>query len=134
MATTFKIDSWNVGAIKAAVDVAFNDTAEVVDRQLSLAIISETWTWPRHTWRKNGEYARSPRNIIDSADLLNSQKMKKMGRRSVMYSWNTSYALLVHFGYRRKGTTVPGRPWTKLGLQKSNAEGVFVQSFTRSYR
>jgi hypothetical protein len=134
MASSFKINSFNTGAILAAVDIAQSDMANVVDRQLSMAIGSEVWNWPRMTWRKNGEVARSPRNIIDSADLLNSQQMRKNGRRGVLYSWSVRYALLVHFGYSKKGTVVPGRPWTKLGLAKSNAQGVFMDSFRRNYR
>jgi hypothetical protein len=131
---TFKINSFNIVAIHAAVDVALTDTAQVVDVAMTNAISSDIWQWPRPTKRKNGRIVNSPRNIIDSADLLNSQKMTKNGRRGVIYSWSVRYALLVHFGYSKAGTVVPGRPWTKLGLAKSNAQGVFVDSFRRNYR
>jgi hypothetical protein len=137
MATTFKVNSFNINGVRAAVDIAQSDMAQVVDRQLSMAISSDIWQWPRPTKRRNGKTVKivtSPRNIVNKADLLNSQKMTKNGRRGVIYSWSVGYALLVHFGYSKKGTVVPGRPWTKLGLAKSNAQGVFVDSFRRNYR
>lgn len=37
------------------------------------SIQSDKWEWDRETYRRNGEIVDSPRNIVDTSELLNSQ-------------------------------------------------------------
>jgi hypothetical protein len=131
----FKINSFNIAAVNRAVDAAVDSVASVVDREMKSAIRAKVWNWPRPTRRKSGRIVGSPRDIVDQGALLNSQRMIRQGKRVLVYEWTAKHSLIVHFGLTtRKGTVVPGRPWTRLGLAKSNVQGVFVDSFRRNYK
>ena len=55
---------------------AFRDTAQTYNREMQKAIASRIWDWPRRTVRKSGEVVGSPRDIVDTGNLLDSQKLE----------------------------------------------------------
>ena len=57
------------------LDAAFKATAITYNRAMQEAIASPVWNWPRRTVRSDGSIAGSPRDILDTGDLLNSQKL-----------------------------------------------------------
>jgi hypothetical protein len=40
---------------------------------IKTSIQSDKWEWDRETYRRNGEIVDSPRNIVDTGELLSSQ-------------------------------------------------------------
>ena len=57
------------------LSTAFKATATAYNRAMQEAIASPVWNWPRRTVRSDGSIAGSPRSIVDTGDLLNSQKL-----------------------------------------------------------
>ena len=58
------------------IDQAFRGTAIAYNRQMQVEISSKVWDWPGKTKRKNGEIAGSPRDIVDTGELRNSQSLR----------------------------------------------------------
>lgn len=52
----------------------FRLTANQANKEIKLLIRSPIWDWPRETRRRSGRTARSPRDIVDSRNLLRSQQ------------------------------------------------------------
>lgn len=53
---------------------SFRGTAQEADRQMRLLIRGKLWSWPRSTVRTSGETVSSPRNIVDTGELLRKQQ------------------------------------------------------------
>lgn len=76
------------------------------------------WNWPRETKRKNGQTVGSPRDIVDTGALRNSQRRENESKNSVDFVWTgggeTAYASMVHDGATlTNGTRLPARPFTE---------------------
>jgi hypothetical protein len=113
------IVSISPNALDRQIGTAWKGTTQVMGREFRKAIVEPTWNWPR------GE---SPRDIVDTGALRNSQQMRVVSRFAVQYSWTTPYAQLVHNGARlRSGTFLPARPWTQLALSRQNPIEVFTR-------
>ncbi len=86
----------------------------VLDRQFT----DDKWGWPRVTRRRSGEIAGSPRNVIDSGDLLGSKTFTASPNKR-RWVWDTPYASLVKNGYiTSTGASVPARDWIKAALKE----------------
>jgi hypothetical protein len=100
--------------LREVVTEAWGQFSAYVDSELTRHITDPKWQWP------NGE---SPRDIVDSGDLRNSQQMAIASRPGVMetkYRYSAPYAPAVHDGAVYKATdangqprTMPARPWTR---------------------
>ncbi|MBD3882163.1 hypothetical protein IFO70_10370 [Phormidium tenue FACHB-886] len=55
---------------------AFDDTAHYLAGQFEFMIRDERWAWDRPTKRSNGTTAGSPRSIVDSGKLAESQDLQ----------------------------------------------------------
>ena len=61
----------------------------------------------------------SPRNIIDTGDLLQSKERVQVGKSIVEFTWQDDVAELVHDGGTLKnGGAYPARPWTQPTLDE----------------
>lgn len=58
------------------IQVGFVQIQEELHANIKEAIVSPTWEWNRVTYRENGDVVTSPRNIVDTGELLNSQEWK----------------------------------------------------------
>lgn len=124
--SSFKITRWDSAGIMAAVDVGQAVMAKALDEEFRLAITSNVWSWPR---------SPSPRDIVDTKRLHDSQKMRLNGRRGVLWSWAVPYARFVHDGVvLRNGTVMPARPWTKRALEMAKLDVVFADAFKGAKR
>lgn len=100
---------------------------------LDEAMQESTWNWPGTTFRQNGEVVSSPRNIVDTGELINSKKLSTrfgVTQASYLLTYTAPYAALVHWGgyispYGRAGdqTYIPGRPWAQLIFREDANEG-----------
>ena len=56
---------------------SFRDFAQVIFNEFRVSMADPIWNWPRDTQRKSGEYVEAGnRNIIDTQELYNSQKLE----------------------------------------------------------
>jgi hypothetical protein len=55
------------------IEPEFIDLNERLHESIKESISDEKWEWDKTTYRRNGEVVDSPRNIIDTGELLNSQ-------------------------------------------------------------
>jgi len=92
------------------------------------AIGSKAWSWPRETVRVNNKAVGSPRNIVDTGALRQSNLFSMVGPTSAEFRWTTNYASFVHEGAmirpygnpKARPVWAPPRPWTSavLGIER----------------
>lgn len=83
------------------------------------------WNWPNETERKNGERVGSPRDIVDTGQLRDSQRRENVSEETTDFVWTggdgRAYALEVHDGYTsRGGNRMPARPFTDETIAQIN--------------
>ena len=116
---TIKID--NSALIKQA-DRALDAYAKALDPVLDDQFKQDKWNWPRVTRRRSGQVATSPRDIIDSGELLNSKVGPTKGQGNAYvgvrkWVWTSPYASLVKNGFiSSTGASFPARDWIKAAL------------------
>jgi hypothetical protein len=95
----------------------FDATMDWADANFDQQMIDEQWKWKGsegETRRKNGQIVTEPRDIVDTASLLQSKQRAKTSRSSEEFSWLADHAQGVHDGYKAKsGSMMPARPWTE---------------------
>lgn len=105
----------NFKAVEQAAIEAFQDTCFLLGREFT-DIITETGAFPSHP----------DRDIVDTGALRASQRLDFKAPGNAEFSWPVAYALYQHEGYTlRNGTEYQGRPWTKLGLERFDFNGVY---------
>jgi len=55
---------------------SLRQTAIAYDRKMAELINTKVWDWPNETRRRNGETAKSPRDIVDTKALAGSQTLR----------------------------------------------------------
>lgn len=55
---------------------SLRQTAISYDRKMAELINTKVWDWPNETRRRNGETAKSPRDIVDTKALAGSQTLR----------------------------------------------------------
>ena len=114
----FKIDR---SKVRTAVKLALADTAAQADLAFRVAIEKPLYAWPNQTLRQNGTLVGSPRNIVDSGHLRDSQSATPIGDFSWQFEWSEDYAGLTHEGgwsvfHGHKYYHTP-RPWTYYAIK-----------------
>ena len=59
--------------IQGDLKQGFISVNEELHTNIKQSIQDEKWKWDRVTYRRNGDMVDSPRDIVDTSDLLNSQ-------------------------------------------------------------
>lgn len=83
--TEYAIDNSDHEGMLSEAVVPMDITETFVNYSYSLsfefteAIEAPIWDWPRKTWRANGEVVGSPRNIVDTGALRDSQEIEFYG-------------------------------------------------------
>ena len=93
----------------------FQRAMDWADKDFDQQMASSKWDWNENqTRRKNGQLVGSPRDIIDTGDLLQSKERVQVNRSTVDFIWKDDVAELVHDGGTTKnGGAYPARPWTE---------------------
>jgi hypothetical protein len=108
----------NLDGVIDAVHQAWDETVDEIDRANQKAIQDERYGWPRTTHRQNGQVVTTPRNILDTAALLESQSLNRTSNDTFELSWGVDYAAKVHEGETLKnGQTRPARRWTQEAIR-----------------
>ena len=93
----------NGAALEAALTEAFTDANQVFNRRAAREITDDKWNWPTNP---------SPRDIVDKGGLRNSYVPTQVSPTVYDHAWTVDYAMAVHEGAARSGTSLPARPWT----------------------
>ena len=105
--------------LSTIINDAFDATADAYAEAQIDAMYADIYRWDgTTTYRKSGEIVNSPRDIVDTGELVNSLiQLKTAGARTYIYL--AAHALDVHQGYTTEyGNTKPGRPWTEIARQR----------------
>lgn len=121
----------DLNKLNSAINKAFDLVVEVQGEAFQNAIASDIWEWPRETLRQNGDLVSSPRDIYDTGELYDSLVIARSAN-AAEYTWEADHAAIAHDGATTKnGTELPGRPWTKVGLEECDAAGVMQQQLNK---
>lgn len=104
-----KLRGINQRVFGLAMDWADNDFDE------QIKAVKWGWKGPQgETKRKNGQVVTEPRDIVDTATLLNSKRRDNIHSSITEFEWTAPHAEGVHDGYTaRGGGRNPARPWTE---------------------
>jgi hypothetical protein len=115
--------NWNLG--KDLATEAFGEMVSEFAQEINFQVEDSKWNWPRETVRKNGSVVGSPRNIVDTGELKNSQFIEDFSDTYKVIGYTADHAALVHEGYqieRNDGTVtdVPARPFIDTAIEDYN--------------
>lgn len=127
----FKIDK---GKLKTAITNAFDTTVEAQSEAFDRAITAEVYPWPNTTVRVNGDTVVSPRDLVDTGELLNSKVIARdSSENAAEFSWEAQHALYVHQGVTLlSGAELPGRDWTTPAITDCDPKEVFERELKRN--
>ena len=134
-----KLNPQALTKITNQVNAAFVATVQEFAAECRNQITSEKWDWPRETERSNGKFVTSPRSIVDTGLLRDSQtqplyRETEAGLQAEI-RWNPigedgPYAAKVHNGEVVNGQVRPARPWVESALEEMG-NGGFGRVFER---
>ena len=115
--------NWNLG--KQLAIESFDEMVGEFAQEINFQIEDDKWTWPRETVRKNGTVVGSPRDIVDTGELKNSQFIEDVSDVYKVVGYTAEHAPLVHEGYeieRNDGavTDVPARRFIDASIEDYN--------------
>lgn len=104
--------------LEGAFGRVFERAMDWADEDFKREIEAVRWKWPNETIRSNGLPVGSPRDIVDTGGLRDSQKRENQTTLTTDFVWRggdgKAYASEVHDGYRSKsGGRMPARPFTQ---------------------
>ena len=115
--------NWNLGR-QLAIE-SFDEMVGEFTQEINFQIKDDKWPWPRETVRQNGSIVGSPRDIVDTGELKNSQFIENVSDVYKVIGYTSDHAALVHEGYqieRNDGTVtdVPARPFIDTAIEDYN--------------
>ncbi|BBG58033.1 hypothetical protein [uncultured phage] len=115
--------NWNLGR-QLAIE-SFDEMVDEFAQEINFQIEDTKWNWPRETVRKNGSVVGSPRDIVDTGELKNSQFIENVSDVYKVIGYTADHAALVHEGYqieRNDGTVtdVPARRFIDTAIEDYN--------------
>ncbi len=132
MAVRVQITQWNADKLLARATQILEDFGPQVAFQSEQEIAKEQYTWPVATRRKNGQVVTSPRDIVDTGQLINSATAPAVssagGRSALQIVWTAPYAYEVLKGGYLVGTTrrnyvAPERDWISRTYRQLQVDG-----------
>lgn len=114
-----------------AADRAFRKTVQKVEGQLRQAFEDPVWNWKGQTQRHNGELVGSPRNIVDTGKLRDSQQPARYPRPlAAQIAWSADHAAAVFLGavYRTRDYSLPARNLPRRVLNEMDVAELFNQA------
>jgi hypothetical protein len=112
---SFKVKSGYNG-VRSEILGLFEEDMERLNEMFQMAIESDLYPWSGLTRRQNGEIAGSPRNIVDTGELRDSQTFKVQGNKAT-FEWKDEKAERVR----------NGRDWVNLTLTLLYPLAIFDQ-------
>lgn len=114
------------------LSTALENAAQKYDEQFRGAIEANVYAWPRRTIRSSGQEVGSPRDIVDTGQLRDSQKYRVDGLTAV-FEWDAvdtetglSYASDVFYGFTNgNGVEMPARDWISYAFSQDDPVDTF---------
>lgn len=115
--------NWNLG--KQLAIESFDEMTGEFAQEINFQAEDTKWPWPWETVRQNGSVVGSPRDIVDTGELKNSQFIEDVSDVYKVVGYTAEHAPLVHEGYeieRNDGTVtdVPARPFIDTAIEDYN--------------
>lgn len=108
----------NRNQIRAATQKIFEHKMKSLDLEFKATFNSEIFYWPRITARRNGQVVGSPRDIVDTGKLRDSQRV-------------TISPMLAKFTWG--GKSAPYAPWVLLGTKTTVPRDWIQATFDRGF-
>lgn len=118
------------GALDRKVGLAFRRTVQAVETRARDAHDEVIWGWSGQTRRENGETAGSPRNVVDSGALRDSQEPAQyLSPLTARITWTAEHAAAVYLGavFRKREYSLPARNVPRYALQEVNVPATFTR-------
>lgn len=117
------IDSYKLNqAIIQAFHYVVNEFAQTTTEMID----AEMWEWPRPTIRSTGQIATSPRDIVDTGHLRDSQVVG-IHRNEAEVAYPVHYAAYVHEGT----SNTPPRPFFFAAIEEVDWEKMLAREIVR---
>jgi hypothetical protein len=131
-----RVTQWNADKLLRRVPLILTNYGIKVTPLLQESIKAEVYEWPTTTRRKNGETVGSPRNIVDTGELLRSQSAPKVQDNRLTITWGAPYSGEVLRGGFLVGTLrnayiAPGRDWITPVLRAEEPMRFFVKEWRK---
>jgi hypothetical protein len=79
--------SIDINGILSAVDRAWSEELDEIEVAMVEAISSDRYVWPNATIRQNGPIVTSPRDIVDTGGLRDSQYKNTITAETTEFGW-----------------------------------------------
>ncbi|GAA4015557.1 hypothetical protein GCM10022631_29590 [Deinococcus rubellus] len=121
----------NLLQLQTKAEVGFAAAVHGYADKANAAFEDESWQWAGTTRRKNGEVAGSPRNLVDTGELRDSQQEPQITGLTARITWDAPYAAAVFLGAtdRKRAYSLPGRNLPQQVADKFNFAEVFIRYF-----
>lgn len=106
----------NLSQLNSYIQESFSETVDRFAQRCQDNLEAERWEWERITRRKNGQVVATPRDIVDTGYLRDSQQIET-NHLSATVAYTADYAEHVHEG-SNKGH-LP-RPWVKVTAEEED--------------
>lgn len=105
----------NLSKLNSAIDAALKKTATEVAQNATAAIETDRWKWDNTTVRSDGSVVGTPRDIVDTGELRDSQEVRIEGDKATI-EYTADHAQQVH----------ADRPWLSTALSESAVAKIFA--------
>ncbi|MBD2489033.1 hypothetical protein [Aulosira sp. FACHB-615] len=121
----------NISQINAAIAKSFDVAVDALADSCQNALADDIWDWPRQTVRRNGDVVGSPRDRVDSEELIDSLVISRSANAAEL-TWEADHAAIVHDGATtQNGAELPGTPWTKVGIENCDVAEVMQRQLNK---
>ena len=105
----------NLSKLNSAIDTALKKTVDEVAQNATTAIETDRWDWNNTTVRSDGSVVGTPRDIVDTGELRDSQEVRIDGDKATI-EYTADHAQQVH----------SDRPWLSTALDESDVAKIFA--------
>lgn len=122
--------------LNTGITKAFTKTAQAYAEQLQVELDTPQWEWTgKITQRENGSTVGSPRDINDTAELLDSQQpvvIEEKGDNLIgTIAYECDHAAVVYTGWTDAQEIYPGREWDKAAQEHMNVTKHFADGLKK---
>ncbi|MBZ9753004.1 hypothetical protein K7W42_19380 [Deinococcus sp. HMF7604] len=124
----------NLRALERPAQLAFQRTVREVEQALPAAHEDAVYGWDQQTRRRNGEVAGSPRNVVDTGELRDSQQPARYtSPLNAVIEWTADHAAATYLGavFRKREASRPARNVPANTLRKLNPAALFAGHLRR---
>lgn len=111
---------------------AFRQTVQALEADLPAAHGAVVWGWQGRTQRQNGQVAGSPRNVVDTGELRDSQQPAQYpSALHARIAWNAEHAAAVYLGavFHDRAASLPARNVPLYSIDRVNLPETFARFF-----